>query len=413
MKWCACQPLLSMLEGLKTEIKKMENFSMPVQMVLRPNLDFRGFCGKVSSGSLNCGEKIVVADSGEKAQVSDILIGDAKTESCKYKDAVTLVLDKEIDISRGQTVFKKQSEINFGKLFNANVIWFDQSNGSKNRPYLLKIGSKKVNAKILKVKSMIDINSYERRPESSIQMNDIFECEISLDDKTAFASYKDVPDLGSFILIDKVSNLTVGGGVINHSLRRDENIRWQDSDVTIKQRNLLLGSEAKVLWLTGLSGSGKSTIANLVEKKLHAEGVLTYILDGDNLRHGLNVDLGFTKNDRIENLRRSGEVSKILHDAGVTVIASFISPFTKDREQIKSLFKEGDFFEVYVKADIETIKQRDPKGLYKKALNNEIPNFTGINDAYEEPINPHLIIDTTKLSPEEAVNQICSMIGLN
>ena len=406
MSWYKNAPLLELLENEKIVLKSNENFSMPIQTVLRPNLDFRGFCGKVSSGTLKVGDSIKVSSSNEIAKVTDILIGDQKLKTCYKNDSATIVLDREIDISRGDVLISKNFDLKSGKLFNSNIIWFSQDNCHQNRYFNLKVGSKLINAKIIKIKNKININSFEKVAPKNIAMNDIFECEILVDDPLSFTSYNEINALGSFILIDKTTNLTVAGGIINHGLRRDENVQWENTEIDLQARRNLTGTHSRVLWFTGLSGSGKSTIANLLEKKLYSLGRLTYILDGDNLRHGLNHDLGFTKKDRIENLRRSGEVSRLLYDAGITVIASFISPLRKDRDLIRSKFPVKDFIEIFVKVDLETAKKRDPKGLYKKALNNKIPNFTGINSPYEEPKDPNLVIDTTKMSPDEAVELI-------
>ena len=411
MDWFKSKPIIQILEDIQIQTKQDENFLMSIQLVLRPDLDFRGFCGVVSSGSLNIGDKILVDKSNESALVKEIYVADSKEEKCSQGDAVTLVLDKEIDISRGDLITNNSNSFKTSKIINTSLIWFLKEIGQKNRSFLLKIGSKTVNATILRIKHKVDINNLQKNPAFQLEMNEIGECELALDEEIAFTYYENNKNLGSFILIDRVSNLTVAAGVINFKPRKSENVKWEETEIDIIKRNNLLGHESKLLWFTGISGSGKSTIANKLEIALHKKGFLTYLLDGDNLRHGLNRDLGFSDADRIENLRRVGEVSKLFVDAGVFTLASFISPFKKDRENIKSLFKENNFLEIYVKTDIEEAKKREPNGLYKKAIAGKIPNFTGIDSPYEEPTNPDITIDTTKLTPDEAVDIILKFIS--
>ncbi|URQ65086.1 adenylyl-sulfate kinase [SAR86 cluster bacterium] len=410
LSWANSKPIMELLEDAEVEKEESTTFNLPVQYVSRPNLDFRGFCGSVASGKACIGDQLIVASSNQNATINDIYIGDKKVESCGPNDSITITLDREIDISRGDILSDATSELENSNLFNANIIWFDSSKSLKDRNYLFKIGTKTINGKVIKYKNKIDINSYMKVNSDGLSMNEIGECEVLLDESICFMSYKKVRSLGSFIIIDRNTNLTIGAGVINHPLRRSENIVWEKTDIDLNSRVRLIGRRPKVLWFTGLSGSGKSTISNLVERKLFEDGVLTYILDGDNLRHGLNRDLGFKEGDRIENLRRAGEVAKILHDAGVFVLASFISPFLSDRKIVRSLFHEDDFVEIYIKCDLETLMSRDPKKLYKKALEGDIPNFTGISSPYEEPKNPEILIDTSGIEPNEAVNQILSYL---
>ena len=278
---------------------------------------------------------------------------------------------------------------------------------------MLKIGNKTTNARILKIKHKVNINHLTNSPASRLEMNEIGECEITLDDEIAFLPYKNNTTLGSFILIDKISNLTVAAGIINFKPRKSDNVVWESTEIDYVKRNKLLGHNSKLIWFTGLSGSGKSTIANKLEVALHQKGYLTYLLDGDNLRHGLNQDLGFSNSDRIENLRRVGEVAKLFVDAGIFTLASFISPFQKDRDNIRAMFKEEQFIEIYVKTTLEEAIKRDPKGLYKKAIKGDIPNFTGIGSPYEEPVNPDLTIDTNKLNEEQSVSKILNLIKNN
>ena len=386
---------------------------MYVQNVLRPNLDFRGFSGVVNSGVLGLNDKVIVGTSSESAKITSITTGNHDLKKCSEGDSVTITLDKEIDISRGDLLTTDSSYLEKGKMFNANLIWLNDERCYKNQNLLLKIGTKIVNASISNFKHKIDINNYSKIPCKSIDMNEIANCELKLDQDIEFKSYDEIRALGSFILIDKFTNLTVAAGTINHSLRRTANINWEKHDVEMADRNKLLGHKSKIIWFTGLSGSGKSTLTNLLEKKLHAKNILTYTLDGDNLRHGLNSDLGFTSEDRIENLRRVGELSKVLYDSGIFVLASFISPFKTDRKNIREMFPDNDFIEVYVHCDIEVLKNRDPKGLYKKALEGEIPNFTGINSPYEVPENPEIIVDTNVQTIEDSVQNILEYMKKN
>jgi len=410
MKWYKSLPLLSLLEEIKIKDSSSNDFSMPVQYVNRPNLDFRGFCGTVASGKIRLGEKLVAVKSKQKASVKQIFYGDKSVKEAQHGNSVTLTLSKEIDISRGDVLVKDCDDYDSASLFHTNFIWFDINECFQNRNYIFKSVGNTCGCQILNIKNKINVNNYEKVATHSLKMNDIAECEIQLDSSLPLKSYAENKSLGNFILIDKISNLTVGAGTINYPLRRSANIKWQDTTINLKTRRELLNQNSFVIWFTGKSASGKSTISNELEKRLASNGKLTYLLDGDNLRHGLNKDLGFKEEDRIENLRRIGEVAKILYDSGVIVIASFISPYKKDRDAIRAKFLEGEFVEIFVDAPLQTLKDRDPKGLYKKALKGEIPNFTGINAPYEEPENPEIVIDTANLQPDQAVNNIISYL---
>lgn len=406
MPWSNSKPIMSLLEKEHIESKALGSFSMPVQLVQRPNLDFRGFSGNISSGEIATGDVISVASSKKNAKVKEIFSGYRTQKKASSGDAVTLTLDKEIDISRGDILVSDLNFIEESDIFNVNLIWFNQEPCNKNRNFIMKIGSKTSNCRIINLKNKININNLSSEPCKSIEMNEIAECELKTDENIYFKKYEDINNLGSFILIDKQTNLTVGAGVINHQLSRSTNIIWEESNIKRIDRENILKQKAKVFWFTGMSGSGKSTIAKAFESYLYNQNKLTYLLDGDNIRHGLCNDLGFKDSDRIENIRRAGEVSKILYDSGLLVLASFISPFNEDRDNIRSLFKEGDFIEIYVKCDLKTLQKRDPKGLYKKAQKSQIPNFTGISSNYQEPSNPNLIIDTSSENLDQTMNKL-------
>ena len=409
--WYKGKPLMKILECIEINNEAAEYFSMPVQYVNRPNLDFRGFSGTISSGKIQYGDVVKEPFTNQTANIEEIFIGDRKVKQATEGDAVTFTMDKEIDISRGNIIVDKDSEVQKNNAFLASLIWFDTNECYQNRTYILKTANRMVNCEIVKIKNKININNYEKVQGGSLSMNDIGNCEIYTDEEIFLQPYQDNKTLGNFILVDKKTNLTVAAGVNLHELRRSTNISWQETEIGTDVRKRILGQKALIIWFTGLSGAGKSTIANIVEKKLSMENKLTYLLDGDNLRHGLNKDLGFKNEDRIENLRRVGEVAKILHDAGIIVLASFISPFEKDRKNIRSLFPENEFIEIYVKASIASVTKRDPKGLYRKALKGDIPNFTGISSDYEEPEDPEILIDTDNVDPEEAAKIILEYLS--
>jgi len=409
--WYDGPALLPLLESLPVEDdQRRRPFRMPVQWVNRPNLDFRGFSGFVSAGTIRPGDKIKALPSGRESRIERIVTMDGDLAEAVAGQSVTLTLTDEIDISRGDVIAAAGSPPPVADQFEATVVWMDDEAMLPGRPYLLKLGARTVAAQITEPKYKVNVNTLEHLAAKRLELNEIGVCNLSLDAPIAFDAYADNHDLGGFILVDRISNRTVGAGMLHFALRRSQNIHWQALDVDKTSRATLKGQRGRVVWLTGLSGSGKSTIANLVEKRLHANGRHTYLLDGDNVRHGLNKDLGFTDEDRVENIRRVAEVSKLMVDAGLIVLVSFISPFRAERRMARELQAEGDFVEVYVNTPLEVAEQRDVKGLYKKARAGELKNFTGIDSPYEEPEHPEIIVDTTAMSPTEAAERIVAWL---
>ncbi|MGB0690823.1 MAG: sulfate adenylyltransferase subunit CysN [Alphaproteobacteria bacterium] len=410
MKWYTEQTLFSYLETVKVTSAKSSKFILPVQRVNRPNLDFRGYSGTIASGNIKVGEEIRTVPSNQKAKVKEIFIGDKSIKSSSNKQSITLTLNKEIDISRGDIICKKDSIVESADQFNINMIWMSEENCFPGRSYIAKIHNNSSTIKILDIKKIYNVNTLEHSPGKQLDLNDVAEVTVSLNKNVPFMSYQENKNMGSMIIIDPISNQTIGVGMINFALRRAQNIHLQSLSITKELREKMNGHKGQVLWLTGLSGSGKSTIANALEKQLYAEGKKTYVLDGDNIRHGLNKDLGFTDKDRVENIRRVAEVAKLMCDAGLIVITAFISPFRTEREMARSLFQSDEFKEIFISTPLKIAEQRDPKGLYKKARSGEIPNFTGINSPYEKPIKPELTIDTSKTSITQSVKKILEII---
>ena len=410
MKWYTEQTLFSYLETVKVTSAKSSKFILPVQRVNRPNLDFRGYSGTIASGNIKVGEEIRTVPSNQKAKVKEIFIGDKSIKSSSNKQSITLTLNKEIDISRGDIICKKDSIVESADQFNINMIWMSEENCFPGRSYIAKIHNNSSTVKILDIKKIYNVNTLEHSPGKQLDLNDVAEVTVSLNKNVPFMSYQENKNMGSMIIIDPISNQTIGVGMINFALRRAQNIHLQSLSITKELREKINGHKGQVLWLTGLSGSGKSTIANALEKQLYAEGKKTYVLDGDNIRHGLNKDLGFTDKDRVENIRRVAEVAKLMCDAGLIVITAFISPFRTEREMARSLFQSDEFKEIFISTPLKIAEQRDPKGLYKKARSGEIPNFTGINSPYEKPIKPELTIDTSKTSIAQSVKKILGII---
>ena len=410
MKWYSEKTLFSYLETVKVAASKSSKFILPVQRVNRPNLDFRGYSGTIASGNIKVGEEIRTVPSNQKAKVKEIFIGDKSIKSSSDRQSITLTLNKEIDISRGDIICKKDSIVESADQFNINMIWMSEENCFPGRSYIAKIHNNSSSIKILDIKKIYNVNTLEHSPGKQLVLNDVAELTVSLNKNVPFMSYQENKNMGSMIIIDPISNQTIGVGMINFALRRAQNIHLQSLSITKELREKMNGHKGQVLWLTGLSGSGKSTIANALEKQLYAEGKKTYVLDGDNIRHGLNKDLGFTDKDRVENIRRVAEVAKLMCDAGLIVITAFISPFRAEREMARSLFQSGEYKEIFISTPLKIAEQRDPKGLYKKARSGEIPNFTGINSPYEKPIKPELTIDTSKISVAQSVKKSLGII---
>lgn len=412
MTWYKGPTLLEHLETVSpAHTPSTTNFRLPIQWVNRPNSSFRGYAGTIISGEINCGDEIYVSPSQKISKIKKIITKDASLDKALTGQAITITLENEIDISRGDVISKKDSPPTIGNQFEAKIIWLSDDPLHPNRQYLLKCATKTVNASITKIKYLININTLEHAAANFLELNSISVCNVHTDQKFVFDRFSDNPVLGSFILIDKENNHTVGAGLIDFELNRSQNIVPQNFKITKLERALIKNQQPKVLWFTGLSGSGKSTIANLVEEKLHSSGKHCYILDGDNIRHGLNKDLGFTKSDRIENIRRISEVAKLMTDAGLIVLVTFISPFQKDRDFAKSLFETDEFLEIYISTPLGVAEKRDPKGLYKKAREGLIKNFTGINSPYEIPTNPNLTIDTEKNTPQECAELVVSLLN--
>ena len=410
MKWYNDKTLFDYLETTKTKIQSSDSFVLPVQSVNRPNLNFRGYSGTIAEGKIRKGDELISLPSNQKVKVKDIFVGERSLKTAHLKQSITLTIDKEIDTSRGDILCSKNSTVDMADQFNMNVIWMSEDKGFTGRTYLAKIHNISTRIKIMNIKKIYDVNTLEFAAGNELKLNDVAEISISFNKTVPFSTFKKNKILGSLIIIDPINNQTMGMGMINFSLRRSQNIQLQNLTINKNLREKINGHKGQVLWMTGLSGSGKSTIANELEKILYSQGKKTYILDGDNIRHGLNKDLGFTDKDRVENIRRVAEVAKLMCDAGLIVITAFISPFRLEREMARSLFEKNDFKEIYISTPLKVAEKRDPKGLYKKARQGKIPNFTGIDSIYEKPTNPDLEIDTSKVSLSKAVKKILNII---
>jgi bifunctional enzyme CysN/CysC len=412
MAWYNGPPLLAHLETLELDhpCGLADNFRMPVQWVNRPHSEFRGFSGKIASGTIKPGDEVRILPSGKTSKVDRIVTFDGDLNKASRGQSITLTFKEEVDCSRGQIVTGAAAPLEVADQFETTLIWMDEKALVPGRSYYLKIGTQTVLASVAEPKYQININSLSHVAAKTLELNEIGVANLTTDRSISFTPYAENRTLGGFILIDKMTNATVGAGLINFALRRAQNIHWQATDITRDHRAQLKNQKPIVLWMTGLSGSGKSTIANVVELKLAQINRHTFILDGDNVRHGLNKDLGFTEADRIENIRRVGEVARLMTDAGLIVIAAFISPFKSEREMVRNMMVDGEFIEVFIDAPLSAAEERDVKGLYAKARAGQLANFTGIDSPYEAPENPEIHIDTTQTSPDEAAQIIFQTI---
>ena len=406
--WYGGPTLMGWLETVELDETRQQQgpLRLPVQWVSRPDQDFRGFAGNLAGGTVRPGDRVRIQPSGRETRVARVLGPDGELPLAIAGQAVTLTLADEIDVSRGDMLSSADSPAEVADQFEATLVWMAEEPMYPGRPYLLKIGTRSVNATVTEPKYRVNVNTLEHLAAKQLELNEIGVVNLSLDRPVAFDAYRDNRETGGFVLIDRISNATVGAGMLHFALRRAHNIHLQHVDVDKASRAVLKGQRPSVLWFTGLSGAGKSTIANLVEKRLHALGRHTYLLDGDNVRHGLNRDLGFTEADRVENIRRIAEVARLMVDSGLIVLTAFISPFRAERAMARSRVDEGEFVEIHVDTPLSVAEQRDAKGLYKKARRGELKNFTGIDSPYEAPEQPELRIDTSTLSAEQAAERV-------
>ena len=409
--WYQGPALLGLLETVDVARDLADRpFRMPVQWVNRPNSDFRGFSGTIASGSVKPGDELLICPAERAARVERIVTYDGDLDQAIAGQAVTLVLDREIDVSRGDIIAETGKPPQHTDQFAAHLIWMHDDPMLPERQYLIKLGHHTTTAQITDLRYQVNVNTLEHVAARTMELNDVASCNLSLDEVVAFDPYSENRDTGSFILIDKFTNTTVGAGMIDFGLRRATNLTWQDTDIDKALRAKLKGQKPCILWFTGLSGSGKSTAANLIEKKLQALGRHTYLLDGDNVRHGLNRDLGFTDEDRVENIRRVAEVSKLFLDSGLIVLVSFISPFRSERRMAREMVEEDEFIEIFMDTPLAVCEDRDPKGLYKKARAGQIVNFTGIDSDYEIPHLAELILKSSQHTPEELATQVVDFL---
>ena len=406
MSWYAGPPLLEYLDTVDISDSADGAFRLPVQFVNRPTPDFRGYCGRVTGGPITSGQPVVVMPSGVAATIQSIVTMDGTLERADAGTSLTVTLDRDVDVSRGDVIAPAAAAPQVADQFEARLLWMSPDAMIPGRSYLLKLHTAEVRATVTTIKHRVDVNSGATLAARTLAMNDIGLVNISTSQPVVFESYGDNRTMGGFILIDRLTLATVGAGMIVFALRRAANIHWQALDVNQDARAQLLHQQPRCVWFTGLSGAGKSSIANMLEKRLHGAGHHTYLLDGDNVRHGLNRDLGFTEADRAENIRRVGEVARLMVDAGLIVLVAFISPFRAERRMARELFKPGEFVEVFVDTPLEECERRDPKHLYQKARRGELPNFTGVDSPYEAPENAEIVIATTGKTVEECAEQV-------
>jgi bifunctional enzyme CysN/CysC len=413
MGWYHGPTLMGYLETVELDETRQQSgvLRMPVQWVNRPNLDFRGFAGTIAGGIVRPGDRIRAQPSGRESRVARIVTADGDLSLAVAGQSITLTLEDEIDISRGDLISAAAAPAEVADQFEATIVWMADEPLLPGRPYLLKLGTRTVNATVTEPKYKVNVNTLEHLAAKKLDLNEIGVCNVALDRVVAFDPYTTNRDTGGFILIDRLTNHTVGAGMLHFALRRAHNIHLQPVDIDKSARAQSLGQKPAVLWFTGLSGAGKSTIANLVEKKLHAMGKHCYLLDGDNIRHGLNRDLGFTEADRVENVRRVAEVARLMADAGLIVLTAFISPFRAERAMARALVAEGEFIEIHVDTPLEVAETRDVKGLYRKARRGELVNFTGIDSPYEAPESPELRIDTVHQSAQACADQVIACMN--
>ena len=411
LNWYSGPTLIEHLEFVQIGAESQTApFRFPVQWVNRPDLDFRGFSGQIVGGSIAPGERVRVLPSGRESRVERLVTMDGDLDRAVVGQSVTITLVDEVDVSRGDVLVAAENPSAVADQFEAHIVWMDDYEMLPGRPYLLKIGARTVSATLAQPKYKVNVNTLEQVAAKTLELNEIGVCNLNLDRPIPFDPYAENRDMGGFILIDRFTNATVAAGLLHFALRRSDNVHWQAIEVDKSAHAMQKGQKPCVVWFTGLSGSGKSTIANIVEKKLFEQGRHSYLLDGDNVRHGLNKDLGFTDADRVENIRRVSEVAGLMVDAGLIVLVSFISPFVAERRMARERVEGGEFIEVFVNTPIEVAEQRDPKGLYQKARSGELANFTGIDSPYEAPESPELTVDTTTMSPEEAADVIVAYL---
>ena len=410
--WYGGPVLIDLLETMQISntASQKKPFRMPVQWVNRPNLDFRGFSGLIASGTVKPGDELRSLPSGKTSTVKSVVTMDGELDEAVAGQSITITLEEEIDCSRGDVLATADSPPEVADQFESTIVWMDDEPLVVGRGYWLKLGTQMVSVTIAEPKYEIDVNTVEHLASQTLNLNQIGVCEITTDRRIVFDPYTENRALGGFILIDKITNHTVGAGMLHFSLRRSQNVHWQPTDITRDHHASMKNQTPRVLWFTGLSGSGKSTIANEVEKKLALMNRHTFLLDGDNVRHGLNKDLGFTESDRIENIRRIGEVAKLMTDAGLIVLTAFISPFRADRQLVRDMIDGGEFIEIHVDTPLEIAEARDVKGLYKKAREGKLKNFTGIDSPYEPPESPEIRVNTVEMTPEEAADHIIAKI---